>query len=346
MREPKFARRECAIHSGLKFIYGIALDPQIFADYGSDLLNCFYFIATTSKDSQLRRTARRMGRERARLWRQDNPTLPPDADADTILHFIHGSYAADGLGLRDKALHEQIKRVAGCFSADDYLGFDPLTEPPPTDLPEQCICEYWNRRGRKTCQQCKRRLTMMTRYGVWYDALMRTYGGERFGVTLGAKYSDVLKWLPAMRPYRGSENETNPEFYDTVYAITHIIYTLNDYSVYLLSPRLLPQEFAFLKENLQEAIDMEDPEMVGEFLDSLKAFGLKESHPLIRRGMEYLLSVQNPDGSWGDMEAENAYQRYHPTWTAIDGLRDYRWQGRGLSFPELKPLIRRWASTV
>lgn len=287
-----------------------------------------------------------MGGERARKWRHDNPMLPSDADADTILHLIQGSYAAARLGLRDQSLHQQIIKSAGCFSSQDYLGFDPLTEPPPSDLPEQCGCGYWNKRGRKTCQRCKRRLTMMTRYGVWYDALMRTYTGERFGVTLGVRYSDVFKWLPVMRPYRGSENETNPEFYDTVYAITHIIYTLNDYSVYLLSPRWLPQEFAFLKENLHEAINMEDAEMAGEFLDSLKAFGLKDSHPLIQRGMEYLLSEQNPDGSWGDMEAENAYQRYHPTWTAIDGLRDYRWQGRGLSFPELKPLLLQWASAA
>ena len=83
--------------------------------------------------------------------------------------------------------------------------------------------------------------------------------------------------------------------------------------------------------------------MVGEFLDSLKAFGLTNSHPLLRTGMEYLLSQQNPDGSWGDMNAEDIYQRYHPTWTAIDGLREYRWRGVRLSFPELMPLLKRWA---
>jgi hypothetical protein len=48
------------------------------------------------------------------------------------------------------------------------------------------------------------------------------------------------------------------------------------------------------------------------------------------------LSVQNPDGSWGDMHDRDPYGRYHPTWTSIDGLRDYRW-GRVLPCPGLSP---------
>jgi len=37
---------------------------------------------------------------------------------------------------------------------------------------------------------------------------------------------------------------------------------------------------------------------MGEFLDSLKSFGLAENHPLILKGVNYLLATQNPDGSW------------------------------------------------
>ncbi len=80
--------------------------------------------------------------------------------------------------------------------------------------------------------------------------------------------------------------------------------------------------------------------MMGEFLDSLRAFGLEDTHPLIRTGVEFLLSSQNADGSWGDPGAKDVYHRYHPTWTAIDGLRQYRWRGRRLSFPKLMPMLR------
>ena len=39
----------------------------------------------------------------------------------------------------------------------------------------------------------------------------------------------------------------------------------------------------------------------------------------------------------------DTYMRYHATWTAIDGLRDYGWR-TGLSFPDLKPLLTRFRS--
>jgi hypothetical protein len=330
------------IRRGLEFVYGVARQPSHFAEHGSDLLNCFYFIASTSKDKALRRAAREMGRERAHVWRRDYAALPRDADAETVADFVFGSYAADRLGVRDPALKDQIRRAACLFSARDFLSFEPREEPPPADVPDQCDhCGEWNARGRKTCRVCKRRLSMLSRYAVWYDALMRTYSGDRYGVTMGTRYEHVLRWLPDMRPYRGREGDANPHFYDAVYAVTHVVYTLNDYSRYNLSPRWLPEEFAFLKSSFGEAVEMEDAEMVGEIMDSLRAFGLKETHPLIRKGVAYLLSQQNEDGSWGDADDDDVYGRYHPTWTAVDGLREYAWRGERLSFPHVMPLLSR-----
>jgi hypothetical protein len=337
------SHRRRAIKRGMDFIYDLACDPDSFAEWGSDLLSCFWFIATTSLDPGLRGIARKMGRERARQWRADYGRLPPDAGVDTIIDYLFGTIAADGLGAQDAALLGQLRDSAARFTARDYLYFDPAVEPPPSDVPEQCECEAWNERGRKRCSRCRKNLSMMSRYKVWYFALIATYHGEIAGVTVGATYAEVLKWLPAMRPYRGREDGDNDDFYDTVYAVTHVVYTLNHYSRYRLSPRWLPQEFTFLKQNLKEAIANEDPEMLGEFLDTLKPFGLGEDHPLIRKGVDYLLATQNADGSWGDESSAETYRRYHPTWTAIDGLREYAWQGKRLSFPELMPRLRQWA---
>src|SRR5262249_5716375 len=150
------------------------------------------------------------------------------------------------------------------------------------------------------------------RYALWCDALITTYFGDRYGVTLGAPYSQVVWWLSAMRPYRGSDGGINAEFYDTIYALTHVVYTLDDYSQHRVS---LPYELTFLKSNVREAMALHDSEMLGEFLDSLKALGLKDRDRLIRTGIEYLLATQNPDGSWGDPHAKDMYERYHPTWT-------------------------------
>jgi hypothetical protein len=339
----KLAERAEAIRRGLDFIYHIALDPEHFGEYGSDLLYCFYFFAAMPADAALRRAAKKMGRERARQWRRNYPEVPARAEAGDIFYFIHGSDAADRLGIRDRRFKQQLKQAAARFSAHDFLSFDPASEPPPQDVPAACRCGFYNQRGRRTCAVCRRRLSMLSRYKVWYDALTTTYTGERYGVEVGARFVDCLKWLSVMRPYRGREADANPDFYDTVYAVTHVVYTLNDYDALRLSPRLLPDEFAFLKTHAGEAIRMEDAEMLGEFIDSLMVFGLDDDQPLIRRGMNYLLSQQNEDGSWGATDA-GIYTRYHSTWTAMGGLLVYAWHGGDrLSFPELAPMLEQFA---
>ena len=335
-RGERNAARRRAIERGLKFIYQTACDRENFADYGHDYLCCFHCIASTSKDIQLRQTARRMGQERARHWRREHAHLTSRTDADEVAYLVFGADAADRLGVADKAFKETLRAAAQRFSAEEYFGFNPVHEPPPTDMPDDCTCGASHQRGRKTCRRCKRRLAVFSPYAVWVDALTRSYIGERYGVKLGASFADVIKWLPAMRPYP-THDDDDLDFYWALYAVTHVIYTLNDYSLCRLSPRSLPDEYAFLKLNLRHFIDMKDAESTGELLDTLKSFGLSETHPLIVQGEDFLLTQQNADGSWGDLSAKDIYERYHPTWTAVDGLREYAWPGglrrRSKSFP-------------
>ena len=326
MPQNRTADRRRAITRGLEFIYQIACDAESFDSYGFDMLGCFDCINSTSKDINLIRTARRMGRERARHWRREHAQLTNDTGADDIANLVFGCLAADRLGVVDEEFKENLRAAAQCFTAEDYLGFDPAKEPPPEDVPEECSCTACNYRGRKRCYRCKKHLIMLSRYAVMLDALTRSYHGERYGIKLGASYADVIKWLPAMRPYPTYDAD-DPEFYWAIYTVTHVVYTLNDYSFYRLSPRWLPDEYAFLKVNLRHVIEMEDAESMGELLDTLKAFGLSNDHALIVEGQNFLLASQNSDGSWGDTSADDIYQRYHPTWTAVDGLREYAWPG-------------------
>jgi hypothetical protein len=333
---------ERAVWRGAKFLYRFTRSPRNFAQYGSDLLGCFQLISIAAASAPLRRWGREAGVVFARRWRRLYSSVPPKADADEVFDLIYGSYHADLLGVRDRALKSQLRGAARRFSTQDYLSFDPVSEPPPLDVPHVCRCGFWNERGRKTCRQCRRRVEMMSRYLVWYGALIRTYIAARAGVSLGAEYADVLRWLPSLRPYP-SVNYSGLDFYEAVYAVTHIVYTLNDYDVYSLRPRWLPHEFKFLKASLKEALAEGDEEMVGELLECLKCFGLTGRSPLIRAGTDFLLSRQNADGSWGETDAEDIYLNYHPTLTAAAGLLEIRWRSEGLTFPELKPLLARLA---
>ncbi len=319
--------RDRAIQRGLNFIYqAIARQPAVFREWGHDLLSCFYNIAATSSNPELREMAWRMGHERALEWRRINPAPPAKARADDIAYLVFGTDAATHLGVPDARMQALLRAAAARFSPFDFLWFDPVREPPPSDLPEQCPrCFLQNARGAARCVRCGAQLTMRDRYDIYQDALIATYTGDRAGITLGRHYRDVLQWLPTMRPYpqRAAGNEDH--YYAGVYTATHVVYTYNDYSQERVSPACFPEEFDHLQRNLREAIADKDPETMGEYLDSLRAFGLTFRDPLIQTGIEYVLSAQNRDGSWGDTAADDAYGRYHPTWTAIDGLREYRW---------------------
>lgn len=331
--------RDAAVERGLQFIDGIASDTEHFAEWGHDLLWCFYTISGTAKNENLREMACRMGEEHARRWYREYKQFPVD-DPDGLTLLVFGTDIADQLlGWSDPKIKRRIQAAVQRFSAVDFLGFDPRCEAPPNDIPESCPkCEHTSPRGVTICQKCKGPLRLRSRYDVWLDALVTTYSGDAYGVTFGASYPEVLQWISQMRPYPTPVNQA--EFDDVSYAITHVVYTLNDYGKYRLSPAWLPQEFNYLRTNIRVAEQYQDWETVGEFMDTLRAFGHDEADHELRAGLNYLLSNQNPDGSWGKMNDTDIYTRYHSTWTAIDGLRQYAFQGETLRYPDLLRLLR------
>lgn len=324
------AQRDRAIRRGLRFIYRLAHVPKTFDEYGDDMLWCFRSLSATAADPWLKRTASAMGRERARAWRRANPRVPEDADADDVAALVSGCYSADSLGVPDAAMKPALTAAARRFSVTDFLRFDPATGIIPDNLPATCDDDAPKN---STSDDCPAPGTITSPYELLTDALVTTYAGDHYGVRLGASLAEVTALVPRMRPYRVDER-ANAGFIDVTYAITHIVYVLNDYGRYRLRPEWLPDEYAYLRENLHQSIKDEDPETTGEFLDTLRAFGMAERDPLIRDGMAFVLARQHPDGSWGDRDGNDHYTLYHSTWTAINGLMDYAWAGEGTSFPE------------
>lgn len=292
-------QRQEAVLRGLRFIYQSSLVGDNFEDWGGDYLWCFHCIASTSADGGLRALARDMGTTLALKWQSEQQALPELADAAEVGYYMSMIDVSSRLGIDNPELWEHVRQGSRRYTARDYLGFVPVLEAPPA--------------------------LERSRYDVWCDALVLTYTGDGCGIPMGASYVEVLRWLPQMRPYGGPQDA---EFRDIVFAITHLVYTLNDYNRYRLSPEWLPQEFEFLRENLKAPVAAGDAELLGEFVDCLRAFGLPDSDPVVRSGVEYLLANQNADGSWGDVHEPDVHTRYHTAWTAIDGLREYAWSER------------------
>ena len=328
--------RQRAILRGMEFIYSTATNPKHFEADGEDLLWCFYSLSAAAADPEVKKCAWRMGQERAREWRRTNAHVAPNAAASTIRGLAYGSLSADLLDVRDDALKQELRTAALRHTAEEYLQFDPTKEPPPSDIPQNCRkCKSSNSRGAKLCRKCGGELRMVSRYDILCDALVMAHTSNRYGVWLGGSYEDIAQWIPKMRPYPRVDEKDFQNNHDEAYAITHIVYTLNDYTMYKLRPEWLPREYEYLKANFKRNISGNDPETLGEFMDTLRAFGMDESDPLMQSGVEFILSRQNPDGSWGEINEADNYIRYHTTWTAINGVMQYAWRGgEGTIFPE------------
>jgi hypothetical protein len=295
-------KRGVAIDRALSFLNRIASNESNIERYGADLLWCFYSISHTSRDPELRDNSTRMGRELAQRWLRLHRHVPSDATANDVYLLVSGAYAAERLGFPDPHFKQELRKAAQRFSAQDYLGFDPAKGPPSPEDHE--------------------------RYDKFSGALIDTYFGDAYGVRLGARYPDVVKFRSFFRPYVGDDEDLE---FDSFYATTHVVYTLNGYHERQIAPRLLSEEFVFLRKALDAAIENEDPEQVGEALDCLKAGGFGKD-PAVRKGMDYLLSSQRPDGAWAGDEGD-VYTEYHSAWTGIDGLRDYRFHGKVTKLP-------------
>ena len=312
--------RSNAVYRAFNLLRRLASRQSTFAKYSGHLLPAFYFIATTSGDAALRQSALRAGRERARYWKQQWHARRHKLDAGAVLDAISAGYAAEQLGIPHRRIRRQLEAAIARYSTRELLGFDPVSEAIPRNIPEDCECGVVNERGRRRCRACRRRLTPRSRYEVWYYALISLYFCERYGIQLPVGHADVMRLLPALRPYPRPRSRC---YRDAIYAVTHIVYTLNDYNRSRLPARLLRRERAFLKASLPWAIRQGEPDTVGEILDSLAGCGLADTDPLMVRGRAFLLEQQRADGGWGD-EGDD-YGRFHSVWTCIDGLRDYNW---------------------
>ena len=315
-------------------LYDASLDPATFDEYGGHLLLALTLIATTSRNADLCRTAREMALERATQWRDRWPLYRSGLNGDTVMQAVIATFAIERLGLPSQAIRHELRRELDAARAADLLYFDAAVETVPGDIPYEC-CGLTNARGAVTCASCNAALEFHSRYDIWYYALTSAYFCERCGLDLSVSFVRILERLADLRPYPATGGAG---FYHAIYAATHIVYTLNDYGSYLLSPSSLPEEVAFLRGSLDWATAQGEADTIGELLDSLSALGMPDDDQQLSAARRFLLDSQLPDGSWGNDDGDR-YAYFHTLWAAIDGLREHAWKGQAVLDPVLQRTV-------
>jgi hypothetical protein len=124
-----------------------------------------------------------------------------------------------------------------------------------------------------------------------------------------------------MQPYPRprARGQLTSAAWSAFYAVTHLVYVLNDYSLYTLPRERFLPEVEFLRAACEVGIAHDDVEGVGESVDALLSLGEAERDPLIVQARRKILALQNRDGSWGS-QSDEPYTRLHKTWVALDGL--------------------------
>jgi len=153
------------------------------------------------------------------------------------------------------------------------------------------------------------------------------------------------------RKYCGPPYDAACKFHDCFYFTTHIAFAISAYSAIKTQPKDVPWLFeynrraclywtqqAWRRSSGRQPDRLVDIDGLSEAVDVMRGCGLTDGgDPLLCSATLAILELQRPDGSWpyweiGNVEGLTAnepqqdelpyYHRLHPTWVAVQSLRD------------------------
>ena len=290
---------EAAVERGLSYLETFLRPEEHFKAHWHDFVFEFHNIARTATDPELSARARRTVEEVVVRAKGSGFELGWDVtlgDCDRFAKALHG---CEMLGIEPVEPRERVEFLTRRLtSAVRRYPIEP-TETAKEDFERRC------------------------------RNLINAYIGLSLNFPVHYGFAEALADCLELRPYEQTEALDARAFIRLGFLVTHIVYTVSHYNELLIDPGLLEPERRFMCKSIERLIDIDERELVGEYLDALRTAGLSEEDPLLDGAVSWLVGKQNSDGSWGDPGHERTYKRYHPTMTAVQGLRAYKRTGRG-----------------
>jgi asparagine N-glycosylation enzyme membrane subunit Stt3 len=132
------------------------------------------------------------------------------------------------------------------------------------------------------------------------EKLIAAYQLKYLDIYLNNFYADVVSEI---RSSTVPQDPQSKEYYEYLFAITHIALTESGYLNKYLNPDDYPIEVKALNSSLDELIKLDtineyQTDIISEVLFSLQIFNIK-SNEKTNVLFQKLMTIQNPDGSWG-----------------------------------------------
>mmetsp|Transcript_31529 Transcript_31529/g.40541 ORF Transcript_31529/g.40541 Transcript_31529/m.40541 type:complete len:984 (-) Transcript_31529:506-3457(-) len=229
-------------------------------------------------------------------------------------------------------LHKALKR----FDVTDIMGFNPADGKIPYTPTEHCgHCGKTNVRGTNQCVDCDAYLKSKIDYGSLTDAVVWSYLFYEIGLSFDChsgniSFTEVSQLLPQARCYKSVDEMGHDFFKLQCYFLTHFIYVCSNWGQHALRRELFAEEFEFILGNIKQVIRLDDPELVGEFVQCLRILQVTEERdpdiwPLVQQCMAYLIETERKKGSKGLFVSTTCplYSRYHASYCGAVGLIDY-----------------------
>ena len=275
------------------------------------------------------------------------------AECELLQNYVECLHAKMGLRQQEAYSEQEVsrmqQRVATELShhgVEDICRFNPTVGVGlPVSQAGYCLpCGQYQRiEDRVACPTCSSTLSHPLDLDALCESLVWTSVYRDVGVyplecSNATCYLDnSLRFIRHCRPYRALQQMGADQFRFQCYLITHLTFVLStsadsagsSWYSHELDRRLLMEEWLFLSANVDTVIQMDDPELVGEFVAALRLLGARDGDACMLKGYAYLLQAElsgKQTGGWVGSGA-SFYKRYHAAYCACIALADMATDG-------------------
>ena len=305
----RLGSRERAVCAGIAYIYREAfLSEAFFKEWSSDLLMTIWLFSDAAPGGPSRELSTRAARRVAQHWLDLNGEMPINARSEDVLFYNQGLFVLSRMNVAHDRLRAQISEHAARFTSHWYHRLDP-TKP-----------ETYRRPGDEDKSTSFDKLSSAL---IWSFFLEAT--GLQNEIT-GATAEDIRRLCETevnMRhDHTVEELRALPDFESQCYFVTHKVFTYTEWCRRWLRSEEWTEERDFLLAHLRHTwATLGDVHLCGEFVQTLRCFGDKESNNReVRDAVKFIMKSQDASTGGWQVDAADFRNSYHATVCAVGAL--------------------------